>query len=93
MGIVKCHSFLVSALTNLRAPPKMTVLQQTLKQYIESQSSALLYVFTFGISTSLQKVTTYIAGTENSFRGVTGTSKNPKKWVKTKLRCSDGKRN
>ena len=78
MAIVKCHSFLVSALTNSRAPPKMTVLQQTPKQYIASQSSALLYVLTYCISTRIQKVTTYIAGTKNSFRGVTGTSKNSK---------------
>ena len=82
MAIVKCHPIPLSALTNSKAPLKMTVLQQTPKQYIASQSSALLYVLTYCISTCLQKVTTYIAGTENSFRGVTGTSNNPKNWLK-----------
>ena len=73
MAIVKCHCFLVSALINSRVPLKMTVSQQIPKQYITSPNSALLHVLSFFTATGGQKVTTYIGGTENTFRGVGDT--------------------
>jgi len=84
MAIVKCHSFLVSALTNSRAPLKMTVSQQNPTSYIASPISALLYGLTFCISECHSSVTTYIVGKENIIReGVVGTSNcKPKNWLK-----------
>lgn len=75
MVIVKCHCFYLSALTNSRAPLKMTVLQQISKPYIASLILGLLHGLTFCTSACLPYVTSYSAGVGAGFRkGVIVTS-------------------
>jgi len=75
MVIVKCHCLYLSALTNSRAPLKMTVLQQISNPYLASLILGLLYGLTFCTSACLPYVTSYIAGIGTGFRkGVTVTS-------------------
>ena len=84
MVIVKCHCFYLSALTNSRAPIKMTVLQQISNPYLASLILGLLYGLTFCTSACLPYVISYIAGIGAGFRkGVVVTSiYKSKNWLK-----------
>jgi hypothetical protein len=84
MVIVKCHCFYLFALTNSRAPLKMTVLQQISNPYLASLILGLLYGLTFCTSACLPYVISYIAGIGAGFRkGVVVTSiYKSKNWLK-----------